>query len=398
MSLSRYFRPKEELKSSGGKIDLNKVINWSNNSIHSSTNEIAIVEVNETMALPTTPAGNAPISSIESDVILDSVNRQNVVDPNFPPILAVRDGASSPSTEVLVIHPVVVIDTGKDVDNVSENTNEQRQMKSTTATVNRFSKWAYHSEKNDDNTSNAILLLEPSNVFTNTVPLVKRQHCTVDPKSRRNVREHTVVGKKRQKLVIRSSETTTTLSGRSQCVKKEFVPMKDLSVSEQQSEMEKWHSITTLFTPPDVDVPYTIEDRRYHMVLATLLHTRCQEPSVRVAIIQLVNYFQRLDVPITVRSLAGHRSDASVLVPMIQNLQYYNTKVKYILQSSQYIRDHFNGIVPNTEKELLQLPGIGPLFADLLSMVNTIEMHEQYILSNSNNYVPRTLHRPDNCN
>lgn len=174
--------------------------------------------------------------------------------------------------------------------------------------------------------------------------------------------------------------------------------MKDLSVSEQQSEMEKWHSITTLFTPPDVDVPYTIEDRRYHMVLATLLHTRCQEPSVRVAIIQLVNYFQRLDVPITVRSLAGHRSDASVLVPMIQNLQYYNTKVKYILQSSQYIRDHFNGIVPNTEKELMQLPGIGPLFADLLSMVNTIEMHEQYILINSNNYVPRTLHRPDNCN
>jgi endonuclease III len=206
------------------------------------------------------------------------------------------------------------------------------------------------------------------------------------------------IGKKRQRSNVETETTQKLLPIASKC-KKDFIPMKLLSESEQESEIEKWHSLTTMFTSPHVvpaDTPYTIEDRRYHMLLATLLHTRCQEPSVRAAIIQLVNFFQLHDVPITVQSMTGHYCSNnnsndnthqkfyllhSDLVPLMKNLQYYNSKVKYILQSSQYIWDHCHGIVPNTENELRQLPGIGPLFADLLCTINTKQLHEKYLES-----------------
>jgi endonuclease III len=262
----------------------------------------------------------------------------------------------------------------------------QPQINCPSIAINRFSKWAYRSDKHDRN--NCIEQLSKSS--TSTKISVHIPNVAVVKEGFVRIVDQTI-GKKRQRSNV-ESETTQKVLPMASKYKKDFIPMKLLSVSEQESEIQKWHSLTTMFTSPHfvVDTPYTIEDRRYHMLLATLLHARCQEPTVRVAIIQLVNYFQLHDVPITVQSMTGHYSSNnnqkihllhSDLVPLMKNLQYYNSKVKYILQSSHYIWDHCHGIVPNTENELRQLPGIGPLFADLLCTINTKQLHEKYLES-----------------
>jgi endonuclease III len=372
MSLSRYFRPKERISDERGNDSngLSKSSNFDSNDITG-----IVLDLNNDMPSTKTELN---LLSNESDLIIDSENIL-IVERN-PSVLLDADDISDSPMAAGVINPAMDIDGNTLAVSDTAINNPVKE--------NRFAKWAYRCDTNENATT-----MEPSNPSTTTTTTTTTKQYYAKRPHIKNNRFHNnndvvdtegVVSKKRQNPGSRANTTLLV----SQCPKA-FVPMKHLSASEQQSEIRKWHAITTLFTPPNEDVPYTIEDRRYHMVLATLLHTRCQEPSVRVAIIQLVNYFQLHDVPITVQSIVDHSSNdndsntkmnlSSDIVPLIKNLQYYNSKVKYILQSSQYIWDHFNGIVPHTEKELLQLPGIGPLFADLLSTINTKELHEQYM-------------------
>jgi endonuclease III len=357
MSLSRYFHPKELISNEQSDDSNGFSSNYNKESIveltHSDddTNEMKH-ELNVDTADP----------ALATEVKLNSTNVKSG--------LAI-DSDTVPTTGES-FHPVNVAD-GEDLDAKLENTKGLHL--NCPVTFNRFSKWAYHSQENDN-----FRTIQSTNTTMNGKTSITRQNFVANLPKRKAGQINESVRKKRQRP---TPEAKMTLSIGSQC-KKVFVPMRELSAMEQQSEIHKWHSITTLFTPPDIDVPYSIEDRRYHMLLATILHTRCQEPSVRVAIIQLVNFFQLHDIPITVQSIAGKSDNiktnfSSDIVPLIKNLQYYNSKVKYIIQSSQYIWDHFNGIVPIAEKELLQLPGIGPLFADLLSTINTIPLHEQHV-------------------
>lgn len=53
----------------------------------------------------------------------------------------------------------------------------------------------------------------------------------------------------------------------------------------------------------------------------------------------------------------------------IKSIGLYRNKAKYIFNSSHQLLDHFEGIVPNTRKELLTLNGIGPKSANILLSV-----------------------------
>jgi hypothetical protein len=159
---------------------------------------------------------------------------------------------------------------------------------------------------------------------------------------------------------------------------KSFIPMTEMSEAEQQKEIEKWHTLVSLFqqtTLADEDEETRMERRRFHLLVATLLHARCQEPCVRKAISQL---HMALGA-ITVSSLA--QCTVETIQPHITNLQYHNTKAKYIIAASCYLVEHCpQGRVPRDVASLLKVPGIGPLFADLHAFVNTQSLHLQYLL------------------
>ena len=366
MSLSRYFRPKQECTSDKGKNASSEI-----SSTGSDTKRIIV----ESILSDAIPIQQQQHHSASTTATLCTKQRNEITSPSptkrsnhildSDTTTTSSSTHTDPSTEGAFdsAHVVVMSNETFDMPKDPNRTQPPQEppINSPTATVNRFAKYAFKSQEGGSNEKS--LSKETSRTTEALLPLQQSM---------------SMIGQKRPRP---TAGTTTTISIDSKH-KKEFVPMKDLSERERQSEIEKWHSVTSLFTPPDIDFDITVEDRRYHMVLATILHTRCQEPSVRAAIIQLVNYFERKDVPLTVQSMVDlHRKKdvTSDLVPLIQNLQYHNTKVKYMTQASLYIYDHFNGIVPHTEKELLQLPGIGPLFADLLSTINTNQLHEQHL-------------------
>lgn len=64
------------------------------------------------------------------------------------------------------------------------------------------------------------------------------------------------------------------------------------------------------------------------------------------------------------------QADPEVLAQHITNLQFYNAKAKQIVQAAQEIKTRHGGVVPEDEQSLLQITGIGKVFADLLSFVN----------------------------
>lgn len=150
-----------------------------------------------------------------------------------------------------------------------------------------------------------------------------------------------------------------------------FTPMKELSAAEQRQEIEKWHSLVRLFEkkPPFDDDE--VEPRRFHLLVATLLHARCQEPCVRQAILRWNAAFDDISVPTVAQCTVEE------IQPHFRNLQYHRTKAQYIIAAAQHLLRYCQGVVPTEAAALLALPGVGPLFADLLAFVNAPAVHEQ---------------------
>ena len=118
----------------------------------------------------------------------------------------------------------------------------------------------------------------------------------------------------------------------------------------------------------------TLEDRRFQIFVAARLHARCQDGPVRLAMKRL---YQRL-CPTHGETLAAPlvaRLEPDIWMDAIQNLQYYPTKARHLHKAANEILTNFSGKVPETERELKTLTGIGPVLADLLAFVNTTALH-----------------------
>jgi endonuclease III len=164
-----------------------------------------------------------------------------------------------------------------------------------------------------------------------------------------------------------------------------WIPFRQLSPIEQERVVEKWHGLLDSIAQAgeyrnDDDensiasgnYQYTLEDRRFQMLVSALLHARCQEPVVRSALIHL---HKIMVGQMTVDHVA--KLDESLLQPAIRSLQYHNSKANYMIRAAQTIQTRFGGIVPHSEVELKEIPGVGEVFADLLASVNTVERHQK---------------------
>lgn len=148
--------------------------------------------------------------------------------------------------------------------------------------------------------------------------------------------------------------------------KKLYPRMLEHTHSEREAILNKWFSI---IGPCEDHRTEIMEQRRFHMLVAARLHARCQDGPVHKAMKVLK---QRMH-PFTVSYVA--ESDPFELEECIRNLQYYSVKAKQIVRAAQVIMSRFGGIVPHEESALTQLPGIGPVLADLLAFINTDEHH-----------------------
>lgn len=164
---------------------------------------------------------------------------------------------------------------------------------------------------------------------------------------------------------------TTISTSKKACVKnkntskkekqKDWIRMVDCSKEEQERIVEKWHSLA--------DPNASLVVRRFQVLVAARLHARCQEPVVRKCMEALrVKY-----VPLDAATLSKVNPDG--LAESLSSLQYYNVKAKHVVAAANEVQRQFGGRVPEKESELRTITGIGPVMADLLAFVNTIERH-----------------------
>lgn len=145
-----------------------------------------------------------------------------------------------------------------------------------------------------------------------------------------------------------------------------FISVKELPEYKKLELIAKWHSFTNPLT-------CDIEEKRFQLFVAARLHARCQDGPVRKA----MNCLYATICPFTVQAIAA--TDPDLIASCISNLQFQYVKSHQIVKASQVVISSYGGVVPENETDLKALPGIGPVFADLLSSINTREIHQNLI-------------------
>ena len=99
----------------------------------------------------------------------------------------------------------------------------------------------------------------------------------------------------------------------------------------------------------------------YQLLVATVLSAQCTDKRVNMVTPEL---FRKYPTP---KALAA--ADFSDLFGLIQSISYPNNKTKHLLGMAQMLLDQFNGEVPMTVEELVQLPGVGRKTANVVTSV-----------------------------
>lgn len=96
----------------------------------------------------------------------------------------------------------------------------------------------------------------------------------------------------------------------------------------------------------------------FELLVATILSAQCTDERVNIV---TKNLFQKYKTP---KDFATVNQEE--LEKLIFSTGYYKAKARHIIQSSKMIVKQFNGSVPNTMKDLLQLPGVGRKTANVI--------------------------------
>jgi endonuclease-3 len=96
----------------------------------------------------------------------------------------------------------------------------------------------------------------------------------------------------------------------------------------------------------------------FELLVATILSAQCTDERVNIVTNQLFAEYR------TPQDFAN--IEPAELEKRIYSTGYYKSKAKHIIMSSKEILEKFNGEVPNTMDDLLQLPGVGRKTANVV--------------------------------
>lgn len=102
-------------------------------------------------------------------------------------------------------------------------------------------------------------------------------------------------------------------------------------------------------------------DNPYQLLVAVILSAQCTDKRVNLTTPALFEKYP------DARSLA--MADFDSLFPLIKSISYPNNKTKHLLGTGKMLMERFNGEVPLTVDELMQLPGVGRKTANVITSV-----------------------------
>lgn len=104
-----------------------------------------------------------------------------------------------------------------------------------------------------------------------------------------------------------------------------------------------------------------IYDNPYQLLVAVILSAQCTDVRVNLTTPAI---FQKYPSP---KELAKATFDE--LFPLIKSISYPNNKTKHLIGMANMLLEKFNGEVPMTVEELIQLPGVGRKTANVVTSV-----------------------------
>jgi len=104
-----------------------------------------------------------------------------------------------------------------------------------------------------------------------------------------------------------------------------------------------------------------IYDNPYELLVDVILSAQCTDKRVNETTPALFRKYP------TVESLS--KATFEDVFPFIKSISYPNNKTKHIIAMAKMVMEEFNGRIPMTVEELMQLPGVGRKTANVITSV-----------------------------
>ncbi len=102
-------------------------------------------------------------------------------------------------------------------------------------------------------------------------------------------------------------------------------------------------------------------DSPYQLLVAVILSAQCTDKRVNITTPAIFEIYP------TVQSLS--KATFEELFPLVKSISYPNNKTKHLIGMANKVVKEFNGKIPMTVDELIQLPGVGRKTANVITSV-----------------------------
>lgn len=128
------------------------------------------------------------------------------------------------------------------------------------------------------------------------------------------------------------------------------------------TKKERYRFFTDYFLlhAPDAETELIYDDP-FQLLVSVILSAQCTDKRVNLT---TPHIFQKYPDAVSM-SKAGFDD----LFPLIKSISYPNNKTKHLIGMSKMLVEKFNGQVPMTVDELIQLPGVGRKTANVITSV-----------------------------
>ena len=111
---------------------------------------------------------------------------------------------------------------------------------------------------------------------------------------------------------------------------------------------------------PEAETELDYEDP-YELLVAVILSAQCTDKRVNLTTPALFKKFPTL--------AALSQTNFDELFPYIKSISYPNNKTKHLIAMANMVMEKYNGKIPMTVEELMQLPGVGRKTANVVTSV-----------------------------
>jgi len=115
-----------------------------------------------------------------------------------------------------------------------------------------------------------------------------------------------------------------------------------------------------LANTPDAETEL-IYDNPFQLLVAVILSAQCTDKRVNMTTPAIFEKYPD--------AVAMSKADFDSLFPLIRSISYPNNKTKHLIGMAKMLIEKFNGQVPMTVDELVELPGVGRKTANVITSV-----------------------------